>query len=93
MAASLRAVGPDDPVSPVPLTLSEAVESGDYLAILRAQRRDIVRSLPDEKGPAKAALHRQLSVISKEIEMLESRPDSGRVEVGAVDDVFDASAI
>lgn len=88
----LRAVG-DGEKPPAPLTLAEAVESGDYLAILRAQRRDIVRSLPDEKGPAKAALHRQLSVISKEIETLESRPDPGGRVADRDDDLFDASAI
>ena len=67
MPKHLRAVEPGESAPAPILTLSEAVESGDYLAILRAQRRDIVRSLPDEKGPAKAALHRQLSMISKEI--------------------------
>ncbi len=36
------------------------------------QRREISNSLPDEKGPAKAALHRQLSLMSKEIEGLEA---------------------
>lgn len=93
MPKHLRAVEPGESApAPIP-TLSEAVESGDYLAILRAQRRDIVRSLPDEKGPAKAALHRQLSMISKEIETLESRPDPAGSVSGAVDDRFDASAI
>src|SRR5207244_830115 len=47
-------------------TLLEAIEGGDYLEILEAQRRDVVASLPTEKGPAKAALHRQLSILSKE---------------------------
>lgn len=93
MPKHLRAVEPGESAPAPILTLSEAVESGDYLAILRAQRRDIVRSLPDEKGPAKAALHRQLSMISKEIETLESRPDPAGSVSGAVDDRFDASAI
>jgi len=52
-----------------------------------------VKSLPDEKGPAKAALHRQLSMISKEIETLTARPDPGAVVPASVDDRFDASAI
>lgn len=93
MPKHLRAVEPGESAPAPILTLSEAVESGDYLAILRAQRRDIVRSLPDEKGPAKAALHRQLSMISKEIETLESRPDPAGSVSGAVDDRFDAAAI
>lgn len=89
----LRVVRPGESV-PKPLSLVEAVERGDYLEILRAQRRDIAAALPDEKGPAKAALHRQLSLIAKEIETLESRPDEEagkRAEVGDVE--FDASAI
>ena len=97
MAASrgvLRAVGNGDHPVPEVLSLTEAIATGDYVKILRAQRRDIVKSLEAEKGPALAALHRQLSMISKEIETLESRPDpAGAGARGAVDDSFDASAI
>lgn len=60
-----------------PLTLLEAIESGDYRQILLAQRREIAASLPEEKGPAKAALHRQLALISKEIETLEAAATEG----------------
>lgn len=68
----VRVVAPDEVAQPAkPKSLGEAIESGDYLEILLAQRRDIVASLPDEKGPAKAALHRQLSLISKEITALQ----------------------
>jgi len=76
------------------MSLSEAIELGDYLQILLAQRREIVTSLPEERGPAKAALHRQLSLISKEIEALVSR-DSDEAEGGAnvEDGEFDAEAI
>jgi len=92
---NLRVLKPGDTVAEPAkvLTLIEAVELGDYLGILRAQRRDIASSLPDEKGPAKAALHRQLSVIAKEIELLESHPDEkgSYAEVG--DGEFDAAAI
>ena len=72
---SLRAVTPDDgpPAPPKPLSLIEAVESGDYRAILVAQRREIALSLPEERGPAKAALHRQLSLIAKELEQLDAK--------------------
>jgi hypothetical protein len=91
----LRAVKPGETPEPrKPLTLIEAVELGDYLEILRAQRRDIADSLPDEKGPAKAALHRQLSVIAKEIETLEAREQQEGAKNGAVpDEAFDAQAI
>jgi len=58
-------------VAPKAKTLADAVAGGDYLDILKAQRNEIVGSLPGEKGPAKAALHRQLSLISKEIQTLE----------------------
>lgn len=91
----LRAVGPDEvPVPPKILTLAEAIESGDYLQILLAQRREIVADLPDEKGPAKAALHRQLSILSKDIEALQ-RGDEEDAEGGAnvEDGEFDAAAI
>jgi hypothetical protein len=94
-SGSLRAVEPGEKPGPVKvLSLSEAIESGDYLQILLAQRREIVRDLPDEKGPAKAAMHRQLSMLSKEIEALASR-ESDEAEGGAnvEDGKFDAQAI
>ena len=91
----LRAVAPDEAPEPVKiLSLDEAIESGDYLQILLAQRRAMAESLPNEKGPALAALHRQLSIISKEIAALQSR-DSDEAEGGAnvEDGEFDAEAI
>lgn len=91
----LRAVTPDEtPEPPKILTLAEAIESGDYLQILLAQRREIATDLPDEKGPAKAALHRQLSLLSKEIEGLQ-RGDEEGAEGGAnvEDGEFEAAAI
>lgn len=66
-----------------PKTLSQAVESGTYLEILLAQRRSIVADLPNEKGPAKAALHRQLALISKEVEVLQSADPDGEGAVTA----------
>lgn len=74
----LRAVAKDEappaPETPKkPPTLDEAIEQGDYLEILRAQRRQITTALPTEKGPALAALHRQLSILSKEIAQLEAK--------------------
>ncbi|RBO72818.1 hypothetical protein DSP71_08815 [Microbacterium sp. H6] len=91
----LRAVKADEvPEPPKILTLAEAIESGDYLQILLAQRREIANDLPDEKGPAKAALHRQLSLLSKEIEALQ-RGGEEDAEGGAnvEDGEFDAAAI
>lgn len=93
----LRPVAPDEgpPAPKVPLTLAEAVEGGDYLEILRAQRRDIVASLQAEKGPALAALHRQLALLSKEIEALELQrmPEVSDERSGPGDERFDASAL
>lgn len=91
----LRAVEPGEVAGPKKvLSLIEAVELGDYLEILRAQRRDIADSLPDEKGPAKAALHRQLSVIAKEIETLEARDQQeGASNAVVPDEAFDSEAI
>ena len=91
----LRAVAPDEiPDPPKILTLAEAIESGDYLQILLAQRRQIASDLPDEKGPAKAAMHRQLSLLSKEIEALQ-RGEQEDAEGGAnvEDGEFDSAAI
>ena len=94
----LRAVTESDvPERPPekPLTLQQAIESGDYLKILMAQRREIVASLPEEKGPAKAALHRQLSLISKEIQSLEASAKQEEIENGdpAEDEAWDSEAI
>lgn len=89
---ALRAVGPDE-APPRKKTLSEAIDSGDYLEILVAQRRDIALSIPEERGPAKAALHRQLSLVSKEIESLRVK-DAEDVEFGYDEaEDFDAAAI
>src|SRR5690606_18512200 len=93
--SALRAVSPADvPVPQKVSTLAEAIEAGDYLEILLAQRREIASSLPDEKGPAKAALHRQLSMISKEIEQLQSRDaDEGEGGANVGYGKFDAAAV
>jgi hypothetical protein len=81
--APLRTVKPGEtaPVPPKkPKTLAEAVEGGVYLEILVAQRREIAADLPNEKGPAKAALHRQLSLLAKEIEQLEAKANEEAAE-------------
>jgi hypothetical protein len=93
---ALRAVAPDEKPEPPakPKTLTEAIESGDYLEILLAQRREIAAALPEEKGPAKAALHRQLSLISKEIKALTAEAEQEAAEDAEVaDEEFSAEAI
>lgn len=94
--APLRAVKADEaPVKPKPKTLVEAVESGDYREILVAQRLEIARAIPEEKGPAKAALHRQLSMIAKELAAIDTA--DGEDDIGKAastpDEAWDQSAI
>lgn len=95
---ALRAVADDEvpQPSPVPLTLEQAVATGDYLKILIAQRHEIAQSIPDITGPAKAALHRQLSIVSKEIgaiEAVEASSQESESSAEVTDGEFDAEAI
>jgi hypothetical protein len=78
-----------------PKTLVEAVAGGDYREILMAQQREIAATVGEEKGPAKAALHRQLALISKEIQSLDAAEDEGEAVAGdnPDDERFDASAL
>jgi hypothetical protein len=94
----LRAVAANEkpPVKTKPLTLAQAVETGDYLKILIAQRHEIAEAIPDEKGPAKAALHRQLSIVAKEIEAIEAsnaRSEESESHANVQDGKFEAEAI
>ncbi len=97
-AKTLRAVGADEkPAEPAkPQTLDEAIAGGVYLEILRAQRREIAAALPNEKGPALAALHRQLSLLAKEISQLEAKAKQEGdedAEGAAADEAWDAEAL
>jgi hypothetical protein len=84
----IKAVPTADP------TLADAVRSGDYLNILLAQRREIVETLPDQRGPAKAALHRQLTLISKEIEAIRvAQADAESVVARTADEPWNPSII
>ena len=93
----LRAVAPDEkPEAPsAPLTLLEAIEAGVYLEILKAQRREMVRDVGIEKGPAKAAMHRQIALLSKEIAGLDAEAKQEADEDGdtAADEAFDPAAL
>lgn len=86
----IRAVsdGERPPKTEVPLSLDQAVATGDYLTILIAQRFEIAQAIPLEKGPAKAALHRQLSIVAKEIEAIEAA-NSSRQESESNEEVTD----
>ena len=77
-----------------PMTLADAAESGTYLEILIAQRREMIREVPDVTGPAKAAMHRQIALHSKEIAALKTADEQEASEDGDVaDEAFDASAL
>ena len=93
----LRVVAKDEKaVKAKPKTLIEAAEGGDYRELLEAQRLDIARSLqnPETQGPARAALHRQLGLIARELrEMNEAADQEAREHDATPDDAFDASAI
>ena len=75
-------------------TLDAAIRGGDYHQILLAQRREIVAVLPNEHGPAKAALHRLLTQISREVAALEAAEDSVTAVVARTADApWDPSVI
>lgn len=91
----LRAVADDEKPTPKPMSLAEAVETGDHYQILVAQRRQIVVDMRDANGPAKAALHRQLSLLSKEIAVIDMAGGDDEISQAATtaDDAWDSSAI
>ena len=91
----LRAVTPDEAATPKkPKTLTEAIDGGTYLEILVAQRREMVRDVKDERGPAKAAMHRQIALLSKEIEALEAAAQEEATESAvSPDEAFSSEAI
>ena len=94
----LRAVAADEKPAkpPRPKTLVEAVASGTYLEILEAQQREMAVEVKDTTGPAKAAMYRQIALISKEIESLRAAAKEEAAENGdnvAEDEAFDASAV
>lgn len=75
-------------------TLAQAAEGGTYLEILIAQRREMIRDVRDVTGPAKAALHRQIALCSKEIAALQAEAEQEAAESAEVaDEAFDAEAL
>lgn len=76
-----------------PMSLADAAESGTYLEILIAQRREMIREVGDVTGPAKAAMHRQIALHSKEIAALQVEERQEAAEDEAVDEAYDSSAV
>lgn len=75
-------------------TLAQAIEGDDYLEVLIAQRRQMVKDVTAATGPAKAALHRQIALASKEIAGLQAeRTANGTDEEPAEDEAFDSDVI
>ncbi len=95
MAAKLRAVTEADAKKVKPKSLAEAVEGTDYLAILIAQRREMVADVKDEKGPAKAALHRQIALHSKEIAAMQAaaQEEADEDAESTADEAYDPEAV
>ena len=101
----LRAVAadekPPEPEQPAkPMTLAEAIESGTYLDILIAQRRQVVEDIPKATAAPLAALHRTLRELSREIAQLEEieRQKGGEdaeaaAAAGVADEPWDAEAL
>lgn len=75
MTRKLRAVAPDEkPAEPeTPLTLLEAVESGDFLAILKAQRRGIAEAWMNATENTKPQFDQRLEKLNALIREEESR--------------------
>ena len=95
---TLRAVAPGEkPAKKVKhKSLAEAIEGGVYLEILESQQRQMATDVKDASGPAKAAMYRQLALISKEIEQLRAaakQEADERGEGASEDEAFDASAV
>jgi hypothetical protein len=93
---TVRVVDPGEraPAKAKPPTLAEAIEAGDYVGILKAQRREIIAALPTARGTGVATLHRQLTAISKEIAELDQQAaGEGSVVATTNDATFDESAI
>jgi hypothetical protein len=91
---TLRVATDADAAKAKPKTLAEAAEGGTYLEILVAQRREMIRDVKDVTGPAKAALHRQIGITSKEIAALQAEAEQEATEDAEVaDEAFDPEAL
>ena len=72
--SALRAVAPDEKANPAtPPTLLEAVESGDILAIMKAQRRIIAESLATAAENTRPQFSNELNKLNSLIREEEAR--------------------
>lgn len=82
----LRAVGPDELVASAeaPLGLMEAVEAGDMLAILRAQRRIIAEGLLKAQENTRPQYSNELNKLNRAIAEEELRRSTEEGEASVV---------
>jgi hypothetical protein len=96
---TLRAVGEDErPAEPVkPKTLLEAVESGNVLEMLKAQRRLIAADLVNAAENTRPQFNNELNKLHRLIVEEEARErvahDEESERAAAADEAFDASAV
>lgn len=82
----LRAVAPDEQAKPAePPTLLEAVESGDVLEIMLAQRRIIAESLTKAAENTRPQYSNELNKLNALIREEESRRSADTDEAGVVE--------
>lgn len=96
-AKKLRAVGEDERRTG-PMTLTEAVDSGDVLAMLLAQRRLIADALVGAQDNTRPQLNNELNKLHALIAAEETRIAASAAEESASDDKpisrpFDVSAV
>ncbi len=97
MAKQLRAVG-DEERAETPLTLLEAVESGDVLAMLLAQRRLIAEALTTAAENTRPQFNNELNklhtlVREEQARRLVEEQEVARRGDGVARKPFDAAAI
>lgn len=94
---TLRVVPPDEEPTKRPLSLLEAVESGDILAIMKAQRRIIAESLTAAGDNTRPQYSNELNKLNKliaEEELKRSVEDAdSSVVAGTPDEAFDPELI
>ena len=85
MPKGLRVVSEGEKVTPP--TLLEAVESGDVLAIMKAQRRIMAESLVSAQENTRPQFSQQLSKLNEQIREEESRRAVESSETSVVADL------
>lgn len=97
MAPPLRAVKVGERKARRKMTIEEAVEKGDELDVLYAQRDVIAKAMNERCSPRDLApLSRQLNAVQKEIKVLEDAAEAdaeAKSRAGEVDNTFRTEAV